>query len=138
VSGAAVSVGGETVGSVGKGYVALLGVGAADGRENVVKTVDKIRKLRIFPDENGRTNISVAEAGGGLLVISQFTLYADCAKGNRPNFTDAAPPALAEELYDYFVEYARGKFETVEHGVFGAEMRLELVNEGPFTVILDM
>jgi len=137
VTGASVSVDDKICGSINKGYVVLLGVGTGDTKEKIEKAVDKIQKLRIFADENGKTNLSIQDVGGGILVVSQFTLYADCKKGNRPSFTDAAPPALAEELYDHFIEYARGKFEPVEHGVFGAEMQLELINDGPFTVILE-
>ena len=137
VSRASVTVDGEIVGSIDKGYLVLLGIGLDDDKAKIEKTVDKIQKLRIFPDENGKTNLSIGDVGGSLLVVSQFTLYADCRKGNRPSFTDAAPPSLAEELYEYFIEYANGKFERVEHGVFGASMSVELVNDGPFTVILE-
>ena len=137
VGRASVTVDNEIVGSIGKGYVALLGVGEGDDKSKVEKMTDKIQNLRIFPDENGKTNLSITEVGGGLLVISQFTLYADCRKGNRPSFINAADPAFAEELYEYFIEYATGKFNKVEHGVFGAHMDVELVNDGPFTVILE-
>jgi len=136
VSRASVTVDGKITGSINKGYLALLGVGAVDDKAKIEKAVDKIQKLRIFADENGKTNLSIADVGGELLVVSQFTLYADCRKGNRPSFTDAATPALAEELYEYFIEYAKGKFAKVEHGVFGAMMDVEMVNSGPFTVIL--
>ena len=137
VSRAAVSVDGETVGSIDRGYVVLLGVGEGDNTAKVEKMVDKIQKLRIFPDENGKTNLSIDEVGGGLLVISQFTLYADCRKGNRPSFVYAADPAIAEQLYDYFVRCADGRFSKVAHGIFGADMQVELVNDGPFTVTLE-
>ena len=137
VSRASVEVGGKIVGRIGKGYLVLLGVGAGDNKTKIEKVVDKIQKLRIFADENGKTNLSIGDVSGELLVVSQFTLYADCRKGNRPSFTDAASPTLAEELYEYFIEYAGGKFEKVEHGVFGAEMSVEIVNAGPFTVILE-
>ena len=99
--------------------------------------VDKICKLRIFEDENGKTNLSLAEVGGGLLVVSQFTLYADCRKGNRPSFTKAGSPQQAEELYEYFLGRCRERGFVVEHGVFGAHMEIELVNDGPFTLALD-
>jgi D-tyrosyl-tRNA(Tyr) deacylase len=99
--------------------------------------VDKIKKLRIFPDENGKTNLSIDDVNGEILIISQFTLYADCRKGNRPSFTDAGSPALAEELYEYFIETCAGKFNKVAHGEFGASMQVELTNDGPFTVILE-
>ncbi|MCL2202507.1 MAG: D-aminoacyl-tRNA deacylase [Defluviitaleaceae bacterium] len=137
VNRASVTVDGEITGSINKGYLVLLGVGAGDDKAKIEKAVDKIQKLRIFADENGKTNLSIADVGGELLVVSQFTLYADCRKGNRPSFTDAAPPALAEELYAYFIEYAKDKFARVEHGVFGAMMDVELVNSGPFTVIME-
>ena len=137
VSRASVTVDGKITGSINKGYLVLLGVGAGDDKAKIEKAVDKIQKLRIFADENGKTNLSIADVGGELLVVSQFTLYADCRKGNRPSFTDAAPPALAEELYEYFIEYAKDKFTKVEHGVFGAMMDVEMVNSGPFTVTLE-
>ena len=137
VSRATVEIGNNIAGSIDKGYVALIGFGGDDNKAKVEKMVDKIQKLRIFADENGKTNLSIADVGGDLLIVSQFTLYADCRKGNRPSFTDAASPALAEKLYNYFIEYAKGKFSKVEHGVFGADMKVELVNDGPFTVILE-
>ena len=137
VSRAAVEVDNKIAGSIDKGYVALVGFGEGDDREKVEKLVDKIQRLRIFADENGKTNLSVNDVGGDILIISQFTLYADCRKGNRPSFVNAAAPVLAESLYDYFIEYADGKFNKVAHGVFGASMKVELVNEGPFTVILE-
>lgn len=137
VSRASVTVDGKITGSIDKGYLVLLGIGAGDNKPKIEKAVDEIQKLRIFPDQDGKTNLSIGDVGGGLLVVSQFTLYADCRKGNRPSFTDAAPPALAEELYEYFIEHAQGKFERVGHGIFGAEMSVELVNAGPFTVILE-
>ncbi|MCL2200265.1 MAG: D-aminoacyl-tRNA deacylase [Defluviitaleaceae bacterium] len=137
VSRASVTVDGKVVGSINKGYLVLLGVGAGDDKTKIEKAVDKIQKLRIFPDENGKTNLSITDVGGELLIVSQFTLYADCRKGNRPSFTEAAPPALAEELYEYFIEYSKGKFTKVQHGTFGASMEVELVNSGPFTVILE-
>ena len=137
VTRASVSVGGSIVGSINHGYLVLLGIGAGDDRARVEKAVDKIQRLRIFADGDGKTNLSVSDVGGELLVVSQFTLYADCRKGNRPSFVDAAPPALAQELYEHFIAYAQGKFARVQHGVFGAAMDVELVNNGPFTVILE-
>ena len=134
---ASVTIDGSVVGRIEKGYVALLAIGAGDSRPKIEKAVDKIQKLRIFPDEGGKTNLSISDVGGGILVISQFTLYADCKKGNRPSFAGAADPALAEGLYDYFIDCANGKFSKVEHGAFGASMKVELVNSGPFTVILE-
>ena len=137
VSSASVTVDEQIVGSIGKGYVVLLGIGKDDSREKVEKMVEKIRKLRIFPDENDKINLSIDDMCGEILVVSQFTLYADCKKGNRPSFTEAGSPQLAEELYDYFIEASQGKFGKVAHGVFGAHMSVELVNDGPFTVILE-
>jgi len=137
VSQASVSVEGQIVGCVGKGYVVLLGIGQGDDKERVIKMVDKIRRLRIFPDAGGKTNLSIEDVDGELLVVSQFTLYADCRKGNRPSFIEAAGPALAEELYEAFLVACRGKFKKVGHGVFGAAMQVSLVNDGPFTVILE-
>ena len=137
VTQASVEVDGQTVSSIGKGYVALLGVGQGDTKVQVAKLVDKIKKLRIFPDENGKTNLSVEDVRGDILVVSQFTLYADCRKGNRPSFTDAAGPALAEELYEVFIECCQGSFNKVGHGAFSASMKVSLVNDGPFTVVLE-
>ncbi|MCL1859642.1 MAG: D-aminoacyl-tRNA deacylase [Oscillospiraceae bacterium] len=136
VSRASVEVENNIAGSIKKGYVVLIGFGENDNKSKVEKMVDKIQKLRIFPDENGKTNLSIGDVGGDLLIISQFTLYADCKK-NRPSFSNAANPELAEELYDYFIEYSDGKFNKISCGIFGAAMKLELVNEGPFTVILE-
>lgn len=137
VSRASVTVENKIVGSINQGYLVLLGMGTGDDKAKIEKAVDKIQKLRIFADENGKTNLSIADVGGELLVVSQFTLYADCRKGNRPSFTDAASPDLAEALYKYFIEYADGRYAKVEHGEFGAAMSVELVNDGPFTVILE-
>ena len=137
VSGASVAVDGEITCSIGRGCVVLLGIGETDTKEQIAKMVEKIRKLRIFPDENGRTNLSAEDIDGEIMVVSQFTLYADCRKGNRPSFTNAGSPALAEMLYNYFIEVSSGIFRKVGHGVFGAHMEVSLVNDGPFTVILE-
>ena len=137
VDNASVTVDGEVVSSIDKGYVVLLGIGVDDTKEQIAKIVEKIKNLRIFADENGKTNLSIDDINGEILVVSQFTLYADCRKGNRPSFTNAGNPELAEELYDYFIEISRDKFRKVGHGVFGAHMHVSLVNDGPFTVILD-
>ena len=137
VSGASVAVGGEVVGSIGRGYVVLLGVGEGDTKEQAGKMAEKIKKLRIFPDGNGKTNLSIEDIDGEVLIISQFTLYADCKKGNRPSFTGAGSPALAEELYEHFIKVSEGLFRKVGRGVFGASMQVSLVNDGPFTVLLD-
>ncbi|MCL2755153.1 MAG: D-aminoacyl-tRNA deacylase, partial [Oscillospiraceae bacterium] len=137
VSRASVSVAGETVGEIGTGYLVLLGVGEESTHLQAEKLADKIAKLRIFADEAGKINRGIADVGGEMLVISQFTLYADCSK-NRPSFTKAAPAAIAQELYEHFIAYSRGlaAFKKVESGVFGAVMQVELMNEGPFTVLL--
>ncbi|MCL2378877.1 MAG: D-aminoacyl-tRNA deacylase [Defluviitaleaceae bacterium] len=138
VTQASVRVGTEVVGRIGCGYVALLGVGAGDDIAVADKLIDKIKKLRLFADDEGKTNRSITDINGELLVVSQFTLYADCRKGNRPSFTDAAPPKKAEALYEYFISAAVPHFAKVAHGSFGASMQVELVNDGPFTVVLEM
>ena len=137
VSSASVKVEGEIIGKIGCGYVILLGIGGDDNCEKADRMVEKISKLRLFPDSDGKTNLSISDVAGEILVISQFTLYADCRKGTRPSFTEAAPPALAEELYEYFIEKATPYFEKVACGKFGASMQVELVNDGPFTVVLE-
>lgn len=137
VQHASVTVDGTVRGSIGKGYLVLLGVGAEDDESQMRKLADKMLQLRIFEDENGKINRSLDQVQGELLVISQFTLYADCRKGNRPNFLQAAKPELAEQLYEAFLEYCRSRVETVECGVFGADMQVSLCNDGPFTILLD-
>ena len=132
-----VTVDEHVIGQIGRGYVVLLGVGEGDTKAMCEKYVEKLVKLRIFPDENGKTNLSITDVGGEILVISQFTLYADCRKGNRPSFTGSGDPALAESLYDYFVELCRNKMGTVQHGQFGADMKIALENDGPFTILWD-
>ena len=137
VTHAQVSIEGELHSSIGKGYVILLGVGAEDGNEQAEKLWSKISKLRIFEDENGKTNVSLADVQGDVMVVSQFTLYANCKRGNRPSFTEAGAPDEANRLYEYFVELARRDIEHVATGSFGAMMQVELVNDGPFTIWLD-
>lgn len=137
VSRAQVSVDGEIVGKIGHGFLLLLGVADCDTIQIADRMVDKICKLRIFQDENGKTNLSLADVGGELLVVSQFTLYADCKKGNRPSFVKAGKPDHANALYEHFMEQCRQYVPVVEHGVFGAMMEIELVNEGPFTLALN-
>ena len=137
VSEAKVDIDGKTVGAIDKGFLVLIGIGADDTKEIAEKMVDKMIKLRIFDDENGKTNLSLADVDGGLLLVSQFTLYANCKKGNRPSFTDAGAPQMSEELYDYICGLCAGRVPVVETGEFGADMKVSLVNEGPFTVILD-
>ena len=136
VTRASVTVDGEVLGKIGKGFMILLGVENSDTEEITDKMADKICKLRIFEDENGKTNLSLADVGGELLVISQFTLYADCKKGNRPSFVKAGKPDHANALYEHFVEESRKYVPKVEHGIFGADMQVELGNEGPFTLVL--
>lgn len=132
-----VSVDGKVVGQIGKGFMVLIGVGSGDTREIADKMIKKLIGMRIFEDENGKTNLNLESVGGSLLLISQFTLYADCKRGNRPGFTDAGAPDLAEELYEYIISECRKTVPVVERGVFGADMQVSLVNDGPFTVILD-
>ena len=133
VTQASVTVDGELLGRIGKGLLILLGVADGDTRELTEKMADKICRLRIFEDENGKTNLSLADVGGELLVISQFTLYADCRKGNRPSFVKAGAPQMAE----HFLARCREQADVVEKGQFGADMKVELLNDGPFTLMLD-
>ena len=137
VSRARVRVDGQTTGEIGPGLLILLGVGQGDTSSEVDSLLDKIINLRIFEDAGGKMNLSLLETGGQLMVISQFTLYADCRKGRRPSFTDAAPPGEAEKLYDYFVDAARKRGLQVATGIFQALMEVELVNSGPVTILLD-
>lgn len=137
VAHASVTVDGEIKGQIGQGFLILLGVGQNDTEEDADRLVNKIVKLRIFSDENDKINLSLADVGGSLLVISQFTLYADCRKGNRPNFIQAGKPDEAERLYEYFVSQCKKQAQIVEKGVFGADMKVELLNDGPFTVVLE-
>ncbi len=134
---AKVEVAGETVGEIGKGYLLLLGVSNEDNKDIADKMIEKISRLRIFEDENGKTNLSIDQVGGEVLVVSQFTLYADCRKGNRPSFTNAGSPDKANELYEYIIERCKGLFKKTQHGVFGADMKISLINDGPFTLVLD-
>ena len=137
VTRASVTIDGEVTGSIGAGYLVLLGVGDNDTRAEADRLWDKLRTLRINEDENGKTNLSLADTGGEVLVVSQFTLYANCRRGRRPSFTEAAAPALATELYEYFVSLVRQDVEHVATGTFAAYMQVELVNDGPFTIVLD-
>lgn len=138
VSRASVTVDGEKVGQIDKGYLVLFGAGQGDTRQYCEKIADKLSKLRIFSDENGKTNLSIDDVHGDMLIVSQFTLYADCRKGNRPSFIKAALPDEANALYEYFCECVSERISgKVEKGIFGADMAVELVNDGPFTVILD-
>ncbi len=137
VTSANVSINGQVVGECGKGYLILLGVGDGDGQAQIERLWSKIFKLRIFEDEDGKTNLSLADIGGEVLVVSQFTLYASCKKGNRPSFTQAGAPQAAEELYEAFVARAKADVAHVQTGRFGAMMQVSLVNDGPFTIWLD-
>ncbi|MBO5198441.1 MAG: D-tyrosyl-tRNA(Tyr) deacylase [Lachnospiraceae bacterium] len=137
VKKAEVSVEGTVIGKVGLGYLVLLGVGEGDDEQTVRTYADKMLKLRIFADENGKTNKSLADVGGGLLIVSQFTLYADCRKGNRPSFVKAGTPERAKELYEYFTAYCTEQGYEAQTGEFGAHMEISLVNDGPFTIVLD-
>ncbi len=137
VSRASVTVRGEVIGRIGQGFLVLVGVGQKDTKEDADRLARKMIGLRIFSDENGKINKSLKDVDGQLLLVSQFTLYADCRHGNRPGFTDAADPGLAEELYEYLIDICRREIPVVEQGEFGAEMKVELVNDGPFTILLD-
>ncbi len=137
VSRASVMVEEKVVGQIGQGYLVLLGVAETDTREIADKMIKKMIGLRIFADAEGKTNLSLADVGGGVLLVSQFTLYADCKKGNRPSFIRSGNPTMAEELYAYIIAECKKQLPVVESGSFGAEMEVELVNDGPFTIILD-
>lgn len=137
VNRAAVRVDGEITGSIDKGFLVFLGVANGDTKEMVDKYVKKLGGLRIFTDDEGKINLSLKDVGGRVLVVSQFTLYADCKKGYRPSFTNAGAPDMANELYEYFKEQCIEVFGSVESGVFGADMKVELENDGPFTVLWD-
>jgi D-tyrosyl-tRNA(Tyr) deacylase len=137
VSRARVQVDGQTTGEIGQGLLILLGVAQGDTPKEADSLLDKIINLRIFEDAGGKMNLSLLETGGQLMVISQFTLYADCRKGRRPSFTDAAPPGEAQKLYDYFVDAARKRGLQVATGIFQALMEVELLNFGPVTILLD-
>ncbi len=137
VNHAQVCVDGEIVGKIGKGFLVFVGVGQNDTREIADKYLKKMLGLRIFEDQNGKTNLSLKDVNGELLMVSQFTLYANCRHGNRPGFTDAGAPDMANELYEYMLNEAVKQVPVVEHGIFGADMKISLENDGPFTIILD-
>ncbi len=137
VNHADVKVDGETVGKINKGFMVLIGVSNDDSKELADKMVKKLVNMRIFDDENGKTNLGLADVNGELLLISQFTLYADCKKGNRPSFTAAGGPDIANELYEYIITECKKSVPVVEKGIFGADMKVSLENDGPFTIILD-
>lgn len=137
VKNASVMVDGKITGKIGNGFLTLIGVGEGDTVETADKYINKMLKLRIFPDKNGKINRSIQDVGGQLLLVSQFTLYADCKKGNRPSFTNAGNPQIAEEIYDYMIERCKEEIPIVKTGIFGAEMEVALVNDGPFTIVLE-
>lgn len=137
VSSAKVSVDGSTVGEIERGLCILVGIGPDDTREVVSKMADKILGLRIFSDDAGKMNRSIVEVGGAVLAVSQFTLFADCRKGRRPSFVGAAPPDLGRELYEYFAEHIKSSGISVATGIFGADMMVEIHNDGPVTILLD-
>lgn len=137
VKKSSVSINGQIKGQIKEGLLLLIGVGKGDTIQTVETLVQKIVKLRIFADDQGKTNLSVTDIGGEILVVSQFTLYADCKKGNRPNFLQAALPDEANDLYNYFIEVLEKCEIPVESGEFGADMEVSLINDGPFTIILE-
>lgn len=137
VTEASVAIDGKTVGEIGKGFLVLIGVGANDTKETADFYIKKMIGLRIFEDENGKTNLSLKDVNGQLLLVSQFTLYANCRKGNRPSFIESGDPTLAEELYEYIIQECRKLIPVVQTGKFGADMKVSLCNDGPFTIILD-
>ena len=137
VTNADVKVDGQTIGEIGKGFMVLIGVSDSDTKEIADKMVKKMLGLRIFEDENGKTNLSLDTVGGSLLLISQFTLYANCKKDNRPSFIEAGEPAMAEEIYEYIIAKCKETVPVVQKGSFGADMKVSLTNDGPFTIILD-
>ena len=132
-----VRVDNEVIGKIGKGFMVLVGVSDSDTKEIADKMIRKMLALRIFEDEQGKTNLSLDTVGGELLLISQFTLYANCKKGNRPSFIEAGAPDMAEAMYEYIIENCKEQVDVVERGRFGADMKVSLVNDGPFTLILD-
>ena len=137
VTEASVTIDGRVSGSIGKGFLVFIGVGQEDTREIADKFIKKLIGLRIFDDEEGKTNLALKDVDGQLLLVSQFTLYANCKKGNRPSFVEAGAPQQAEELYEYIIEECRKQVPVVETGEFGADMKVSLLNDGPFTIILD-
>ncbi len=137
VTRASVTVDKKIIGKIGKGFLIFLGVSDTDNEQVAERLAEKISNLRIFDDKNGKTNLSIKDVGGEALVVSQFTLYADCKKGNRPSFTNAGNPDKAEKLYEYFISLMEEKEIKTAHGSFGADMKVDILNDGPFTVLLD-
>lgn len=134
---ASVTIDDTKTGEIGQGFLVLIGVADTDTKEIADRMIRKMLGLRIFADENGKTNLSLADVKGELLLVSQFTLYADCKKGNRPSFIQAGKPDMANEMYEYIISECRKTVEVVQTGSFGADMQVELLNDGPFTIILD-
>ena len=137
VTNSKVTINGEIKGQIGKGFMVLIGAEDGDTVEIADKMIRKLINMRIFEDENGKTNLGLKDVGGSLLLISQFTLYADCKKGNRPSFIKAGAPDKAKALYEYIIAKCKEEIDIVEQGEFGADMKVELVNDGPFTIVLD-
>ena len=137
VTHASVAVEGEVIGQIGNGFLVLIGVSGEDSRETADKMMRKLLNMRIFEDEQGKTNLALKDVDGQLLMISQFTLYANCKKGNRPSFIEAGAPDMANELYEYCVSFAKDAGFCTQTGSFGADMKVELLNDGPFTIVLD-
>ncbi|MDO4170735.1 MAG: D-aminoacyl-tRNA deacylase [Lachnospiraceae bacterium] len=138
VNHAEVKVDGDIVGSIGKGFLVLIGISDTDTKEIADKYIKKLINMRIFENENGKTNLSLKDVDGELLLISQFTLYANCKKGNRPSFIEAGKPDMANELYEYIISECKKQIPVVEKGIFGAYMKVSLENDGPFTIVLDI
>lgn len=137
VNHASVTVNDKITGKIERGFLVLIGISNEDTKEIADRLLKKLIGLRIFEDENGKTNLSLADVNGQLLLVSQFTLYANCKKGNRPSFIEAGAPQMAEQLYEYLIQKAKEQVSVVEHGIFGADMKVDLLNDGPFTIILD-
>lgn len=137
VTEASVTIDGEISGKIGKGYLVLIGVADTDTKEIADKMIRKMIGFRIFEDEQGKTNLSLADVDGGLLLVSQFTLYANCKRGNRSSFIEAGKPDMANEMYEYIIEKCRESVDEVQTGEFGADMKVQLLNDGPFTILLD-
>ena len=137
VSRASVTVDGEVIGKIGKGFLILIGIGKNDTKKEADVLIRKMCGLRIFEDQNGKTNLSLHDVNGEVLLISQFTLLANCKKGNRPSFINAGKPDMANEMYEYIIAECKKNVPIVEKGIFGADMKIQLLNDGPFTIILD-
>lgn len=132
-----VKVDGQLIGKIDKGLLILVGVSNTDTKDIADKMIKKAMNLRIFEDADGKTNLSLSDVGGSCLIISQFTLYADCKKGNRPSFINAGKPDMANEMYEYILKESANYCENIQHGIFGADMKVEMLNDGPFTIVLD-